>query len=102
MGLREQSFFGCSPEFVFQFSVAQVLVGLQKQYINNFVFPTCSCAAGFNNNNYYYYFSFSLSFRMFHSDGSYADVIFQDSTQQLIPLPVEEQNYHAYLGKNLL
>ena len=32
-------------------SVAWVLVGLRRQYINNFVFPTCACADGFNNNN---------------------------------------------------
>ena len=51
MGLREQSTVGCFPELVFQFSVAQVLVGLQKQFINNFVLPTWTCAAGFNNNN---------------------------------------------------
>ena len=51
MGLRGQSIVGCFPEFVFQFSVAQVLVGLRKQLINNFVFPTWACAAGFNNNN---------------------------------------------------
>ena len=31
MGLREQSIVGCFPEFVFQFSIAQVLVGLRKQ-----------------------------------------------------------------------
>ena len=41
---------GCFPEFVFQFSVVQVFVGLRKQFINNFVFPTWACAAGFNNN----------------------------------------------------
>ena len=51
MCLREQSIVGCFPEFVFQFFLAQVLVGLCKQFINNFVFPTYSCAAGFNNNN---------------------------------------------------
>ena len=33
------------------FSVGQVLVGLRKQFINYFVFPTWACAAGFNNNN---------------------------------------------------
>ena len=44
----------CFPEFVFQFSVAQVLVGLRKQ-INNFVFPTWARAAGFNNNNNNFY-----------------------------------------------
>ena len=36
---------------VLQFYVAQVHVGLRKQFINNFVFPTFACAAGFNNNN---------------------------------------------------
>ena len=51
MGLREQSIINCFPGFIFQFSVAQVLVGLQKQFINNFIFPTWICAAGFNNNN---------------------------------------------------
>ena len=50
MGLREQSIVGCFPEFVFQFSVAQVLVGLQTLFINNFVFTILACAAGFNNN----------------------------------------------------
>ena len=42
---------GCFPEFVFQFYEAQVVVGLRTQFINNFVFPTWACAAGFNNNN---------------------------------------------------
>ena len=51
MGLREQSIVGCLPEFVFLFSVGQVLVGLGKQFINNFVFPIWDCAADFNNNN---------------------------------------------------
>ena len=42
----------CFPELFFlQFSVAQVTVGLRKQFINNFVFYTWDCAAGFNNNN---------------------------------------------------
>ena len=36
-------------EFVFQFSMAQVLVGLRKQFMN--FSPTWACAAGFNNNN---------------------------------------------------
>ena len=40
----------CFPGFVFQF-VAQVIVGLRKQFINNFVFTTSACAAGFYNNN---------------------------------------------------
>ena len=51
MGLMEQSIIDYFPEFVFEFSVAQVLVGLRKQFRNNFVFPTWACAAGFNNNN---------------------------------------------------
>ena len=28
-----------------------MLVGLRKQFINNFVLPVWACAAGFNNNN---------------------------------------------------
>ena len=39
MGLMEQSIVGCFLEFVFLFSVVQVLVGLRKEFINNFVFP---------------------------------------------------------------
>ena len=35
--------------FVLQFFVVHVLVGLRKLFINNFVFPTWPCAAGFNN-----------------------------------------------------
>ena len=42
---------GCFLELVFLFSKVQVLVGLYKQFINNFVFLTWACAAGFNNNN---------------------------------------------------
>ena len=48
--LMEPSIVGCFHEFVFLFSVVQVLVGLRKQFINNFVFPTWACAAGFNKN----------------------------------------------------
>ena len=51
MGLREQSIVGLFFSLFFSFSVSQVLVGLHKQFINNFVFPTCTCAVGFNNNN---------------------------------------------------
>ena len=40
MGLREQSIVGGFPEFVFKFFEAQVLVGLRKQFINNFIYPT--------------------------------------------------------------
>ena len=51
-GFKVQSTIGCFPKLCFlQFSVAQVLVGFPKQLRNNFIFPTCSCAAGFNNNN---------------------------------------------------
>ena len=51
MGLMERSIVGCFPEFIFQFSVVQVLVGLPKQFIKNFVFPTWACSANNNNNN---------------------------------------------------
>ena len=45
MDLRVQSTVGCFPELCFlQFSVAQVLVVLRKQFINNFVFPTWASA----------------------------------------------------------
>ena len=47
MRLRVQSIVGCFPEFVLQFSAVQVLVGLRKQFVNNFVFTTWACAAGF-------------------------------------------------------
>ena len=52
MGSRVQSTIECVPELCFlQFSVAQVIVELQKRFINNLVFPTCACVARFNNNN---------------------------------------------------
>ena len=54
MSSRVQSTVGYFHELCFlQFSVAPVLVGLRKQFINNFVFSTWACAAGFNkyNNN---------------------------------------------------
>ena len=41
---------GCFPEFIYQFSVVRVLVGLQKQFISNLFFSTWACAVGFNNN----------------------------------------------------
>ena len=59
----EQSITGCFPEFVFQISVAQVLVGLLKQFMNIFDFPTWACSAGFNNNNnsfHLFYFKLQL------------------------------------------
>ena len=51
IGLREQLIVGCFPELVFQFSMVQVLVGLCEQFVNNFVFISWACSAGFNNNN---------------------------------------------------
>ena len=52
MGLREQSIVGCSPEFVDQLSVGQVLAWLRNQFIKKYIFPTWARAAGFNNYNY--------------------------------------------------
>ena len=50
-GLMEQSTVGCFPELCFlSFSVAQVFLGLGKQFINNSVFFYLACDAGFNNN----------------------------------------------------
>ena len=51
MRSREQPIVCCLPEFVFLFSVVQMLVGLRKQFIKSFVFPTLACAASFNNKN---------------------------------------------------
>ena len=52
MGSRVQSTVGCYHELCFlQFSMAQVLVGLRNQFMDNFVFHTWACAAGFYNNN---------------------------------------------------
>ena len=46
MGSRVESTGGCFPELCFlQISVALVLVGLRKQFMNNFVFPTWASAA---------------------------------------------------------
>ncbi|XP_050694554.1 melanotransferrin-like [Eriocheir sinensis] len=42
------------------------------------------------------------NFNMFHSPEPYADLIFQDATQQLVPLDLEEQHYHPYLGMEFL
>ena len=40
-------------------------LGLRKEFINNFVFSNCACAAGFNNNkiiktNHYYIYLFII------------------------------------------
>jgi melanoma-associated antigen p97 len=43
-----------------------------------------------------------FSFSMFFSEPPYADLIFQDATQQLIVLPEEERHYTTYLDKEFL
>ena len=43
--------FDCLPELCFSVFVAQVLVGLPKQFINHSVFSILAYATGFNNNN---------------------------------------------------
>lgn len=43
-----------------------------------------------------------FSFSMFYSTPPYADLIFQDATQQLIVLPEEERDYTVYLDQEFL
>lgn len=43
-----------------------------------------------------------VSFSMFSSIPPYADLIFQDATQQLIVLKPEERHFSAYLGKDFM
>ena len=43
-----------------------------------------------------------FSFSMFYSQPPYADLIFQDATQQLIVLPEEERDYTQYLDREFL
>jgi melanoma-associated antigen p97 len=43
-----------------------------------------------------------FSFSMYYSEPPYADLIFQDATQQLIVLPEEEWHYTKYLDKEFL
>lgn len=43
-----------------------------------------------------------FSFSMFYSENPYADLIFQDATQQLIVLPEEERHYTRYLDREFL
>jgi hypothetical protein len=43
-----------------------------------------------------------FSFSLFYSEPPYADLIFQDATQQLIVLPEEERHYATYLDKEFL
>ena len=52
MGLYVQSTVGCfSDLYFFLVFVSQVLVGLRKQFMNNFVFTTWPCGAVFNNDD---------------------------------------------------
>ena len=51
MGSREQSTVGSFPKLCFLLPLHRCLNGLQKQFINNFVFPTWACTAGFYNKN---------------------------------------------------
>lgn len=39
---------------------------------------------------------------MFFSQPPYSDLIFQDATQQLAEIPVEKQEYSAYLGQDFM
>ena len=50
MGLREKSIVVASLSLFFSFRGTGAC-GVARQFLNNFVFPTCACAAGFNNNN---------------------------------------------------
>merc|ERR1711902_488885 len=43
-----------------------------------------------------------FSFSMFYSQPPYADLIFQDATQQLKELPREKQHYRSYLDRVFL
>merc|ERR1719367_4604 len=43
-----------------------------------------------------------FSFSMFYSQPPYADLIFQDATQQLKELPREKQHYRSYLDREFL
>ena len=47
MGLREQSIVDCFSEFVFQFYVEQVLVGLRKEIFKEFCFSHLSMCCWF-------------------------------------------------------
>uniref|UniRef100_T1J2X7 Transferrin-like domain-containing protein n=1 Tax=Strigamia maritima TaxID=126957 RepID=T1J2X7_STRMM len=43
-----------------------------------------------------------FKFQMFQSEFPYHDLIFQDATQQLQPVPYDKRHYHAYLGHDFL
>ncbi|KAB7499115.1 Melanotransferrin [Armadillidium nasatum] len=42
------------------------------------------------------------NFQLFKSNEPYSDLIFQDATQQLVPLDEEEMHYHPYLGRDFI
>ena len=63
MGLREQSAVGFFPKWCFFQLLGAGAFGVAKKFVNNFVFPTLTCDAGFNI-NYYYYFIQNLSFNL--------------------------------------
>uniref|UniRef100_A0A2R5L4H4 Putative transferrin 2 n=1 Tax=Ornithodoros turicata TaxID=34597 RepID=A0A2R5L4H4_9ACAR len=47
-------------------------------------------------------YSEDFTFKMFVSEESHPDLIFQDSTQQLKPVPTNRRGYREYLGRDLL
>lgn len=44
----------------------------------------------------------AFSFSMFYSFPPYHDLIFQDATQQLVPVPVSQRRYDHYLGGDFM
>lgn len=62
-------------------------------YINLFVY-----AQQFYGSKY----SEDFTFKMFVSEAAHRDLIFQDSTQQLKPVPLHRRNYADYLGSDFL
>lgn len=62
-------------------------------YINLFVY-----AQQFYGSKY----SEDFTFKMFVSEAAHRDLIFQDSTQQLKPVPLHRRNYAEYLGSDFL
>ncbi|KAM7284232.1 putative transferrin [Ixodes scapularis] len=47
-------------------------------------------------------YSQDFTFKMFVSESAYRDLIFQDSAQQLKPVPLARRNYRDYLGSDFL
>lgn len=44
----------------------------------------------------------AFSFSMFFSPSPYHDLIFQDATRQLLPIPKDQRRYDLYLGKDFM